>query len=80
MPNSPDRVFHVVVHTPDENFGYNILAVDDIIARKECADALRNECANRGITVPEIQFCEIRFIVELTEHKVQLPPTPTIPA
>jgi len=66
---TPDRVFHVVIHTPSEHFNYNIIAVNDIIVREICEDALKDECDNRGIEVPEILFCEIKFLAELTPHK-----------
>lgn len=71
-----DKVFRVIVHTPDENFHYNVLATDDLVARQEALYSFREECAKRGIQVPEVQFCETKFIVELTEHEVQLPTVP----
>jgi hypothetical protein len=78
-----ERVFHVTIHTPTETFGYNIAAEDDVQARRAAYSALQSECAERGLReVPEVQFCEVVFIVELTikavklPHGVQLPPIP----
>jgi hypothetical protein len=63
MADKADRVFQVYMHTPDENFRYSILAQDDVIAREEAYKCLQTECAKRGIAIPQVQFCEIRFIV-----------------